>query len=254
MNIFRYVKFNSIKIPKILIKNIILYQDIDIYKNNYVVLPDHKLIYLVTPKSGCTSILSNLGLSYNIKTYTEEGREIHSHPDFITELRIIRKKYNKFFKFTFVRNPISRIVSCYKDKILGHENYENYYFDNYHYKIKSDISFEEFIKVISNIPDFLADRHFKSQYFSIVKNNKYKIDYIGKIENIDYDWQKLAIKYNLNSKMPHKNKSDSNNNYFDFYNIKTAELIYRRYKNDFKYFGYLDDYLKLITYLKTKEK
>lgn len=155
----------------------------------------------------------------------------------------------KGFKFTFVRNPFARIVSCYRNKIEDNPVHGLRY-----YKIigfENDYGFESFVRNIVRIPDEWAERHFASQYFQAYDKGKLLVDYVGHFETLYDDYEKIKNRYGL-GELEHRNASSSYD-YRDYYTVELAELVYQRYKIDFTTFDYEDEYDKLIKYIKSKE-
>jgi hypothetical protein len=167
----------------------------------------------------------------------------------------LNPEHNYFFKFAFVRNPFDRLVSCYESKYHNDKIKRPngpFIFDKYLFgALKNDKGFENFAKRICLIPDMFADRHFQSQYFQIYKNKKNTLDYVGKFENIAEDFDFIKNKFKLND-LPHYNKS-GNKNWMDYYDLKLARKIYKRYKKDFIHFGYSGEYEKLNVFLNQKK-
>ena len=154
------------------------------------------------------------------------------------------------FKFTFVRNPLARIVSCYRNKIEGNPIHGLRY-----YKIigfEKDNGFERFVREIATIPDEWAERHFASQYFQAYDNGQLLVDYVGRFETLYDDYERIKNRFGL-SELEHRNASPSYD-YRDYYTKELAELVYQRYMIDFTTFKYDDEYDKLLQYLKKKEK
>ena len=67
-----------------------------------------------------------------------------------------------------MRNPISRFYSCFKD-VASAKNTMYEHPSNLDWLMKSkfykNMSFDEFTKNVIAIPDYLSDRHFRSQQF-----------------------------------------------------------------------------------------
>lgn len=220
-------------------------------KTEYLIFNDRKLVYLVTSKVACTSIKTVLGEAYSITT---QG-DIHSPGLWANKMvRSLGPRYKTYFKFSFVRNPFDRIVSCYRNRVLPkrgkHDVYYGSYFEiyyefNYIAKIRGDMSFDEFVKSIVKVPHHLADRHFKSQYSVLYSNKQCKVDFVGKYETLDEDWGYLANKFNFNTQLPRLNKSNQGKMYWEYYNPELIELVFNYYKDDILTFGYESVYSEL---------
>lgn len=153
------------------------------------------------------------------------------------------------FKFTFVRNPFARTVSCYRNKIEGKNPPRLRY-----YKViglEKDYGFGEYVRAIATIPDEWAERHFATQYFQIYDHGKCLVDYIGRFENLHEEYEKIRQKYGLEP-LEHKNAS-SVYDYRDYYTEELAELVYNRYRIDFETFDYEEEYPKLLEYLQRQK-
>ncbi len=148
------------------------------------------------------------------------------------------KRYKDHFKFTFVRNPYDRLVSCYEDKIMSDRKKEDLLIKNELYK---KMPFKEFVKAIYSISDIRADQHIKSQYFFVAdRKGNLLVDFIGKFENLQDDYKKICKKLGIKKpkKLPTKNKSKRKKDYREYYDKETKRLVYERYKKDFEMFGY----------------
>ncbi|WP_013325563.1 sulfotransferase family protein [Gloeothece verrucosa] len=205
------------------------------------VFTDRKLIYLVVQKVACTSIKTTIARSYGIKVQQEED----IHLDQFLQSKLGRPKKNEYPEYTifsFVRNPYDRLVSCYRDKVLDvKQRYSVPYFDTklgyYPYYIPHDISFAEFVQIIVKIPDYLADNHFKSQYAILSSYGKLLPDFIGRMETLQQDWEKLAKTYNFDVNLAHLN-STQKTSFSKYYTQELVDLVYQRYQKDFEHLGY----------------
>lgn len=155
------------------------------------------------------------------------------------------QKFDNYFKFTFVRNPYSRLVTSYKDMILfkqslTHINGMSRNLWKFGDKFWPNMGFKDFANSVSQIPDKKADGHFRSQYCFITdKHNRLVPDFIGKIENLEEDYKEICKKIGIKNplKFPHANKS-INKSYKSYYDEETKKIIQKRYFKDFKMFKY----------------
>ena len=69
----------------------------------------NKYVWFQIPKSASCSIRTCLEKYTNVDENTQEEW---------SRIKYFPNKYKSYFKFTFVRNPYSRLVSCWKDKVV----------------------------------------------------------------------------------------------------------------------------------------
>ncbi len=177
-----------------------------------------KWAYIHIPKTGGTSltnILNKIG-----------GTETIAVHDSIRALDNV----SKFFIFTIVRNPYTRMVSAYLHRLRKNE-------------FKYD--FQTFLKTYNeNHLDILP----QSYYINAGKTEDKQVSYIARYENYEDEIKKLLNKLNHNSKIPHLNKNpiyDKHPNLKQekYYNTFYTEdwmknIIKERYESDFKIFNY----------------
>lgn len=91
-----------------------------------VFLPERKVIYFINPKVGSSTIIRSL-LAFDGPNRSDEDfyrkemqRQISSERDPRLFLRMLRDQ--SCYRFTFVRHPVGRILSCYRDKIVRESN------------------------------------------------------------------------------------------------------------------------------------
>ena len=152
----------------------------------------------------------------------------------------IRKKWPEMPIFSFVRNPLSRLYSCYTDKVVDAAR-EGRRLPFETWGVTPKTTFDEFVQIVSNTPDEKSERHFRSQSWFISVNKKLIIDDLGKIENFQGDWERLSERYGL-PPVPHKNRSSANKeDYRDFYNKETYQLACERFRDDIELLGYQNE-------------
>ncbi len=166
--------------------------------------------------------------------------------------KIIKKNpdYESYFKFTIIRDPWSRTVSCYNKKILNANNYKKLYILSKYNKLNPKFTFNQFIKWLNthNGSDYKADKHWISPHKLLIDDHgKINMDYIGRIESINKDLKIVFKKLNLNFDESWLQILKSSNsmrekplhmNYKDYYNEETKKLIGFRYKEYIEWSGY----------------
>jgi hypothetical protein len=110
--------------------------------------------------------------------------------------------YDDYYKFAFVRNPVDRFKSIFKEKVLK-QNYFN--FTNEQYQKRQNL--KQFIDWVETIDIEYCDEHLMLQRNMIDLNN---IDFIGHFEDFTSDFLTVAKEIDLpinESDLIHRNKS-----------------------------------------------
>ena len=176
-----------------------------------MIIDKHKTIFIHIPKNAGTSIETLFANdSFRIQP--------NKHADIYEIKRKFKNSYNSHKKFTIIRNPYDKMVSWYfyLKKNLG----ENY----------NIIDFKEWIKDPSkfwHINDPIS--YLKPQYKWIDDTVK-----IIKFENINKEINKF---FKEDIKLPITNKSN-HKHYSNYYDKKSSNIIYDRYKIDFEKYNY----------------
>lgn len=219
----------------------------------YMILSQKKLIYLEIPKVANCSIKASMLQKKFKDDYSVQAESLKY------TVHNLGEKYDDFYKFTFVRNPLDRVVSCYeskyhKDKQMFGKYRKDLEFDGYLFGyIRKDQGFTNFLCRIALIPDAYKDHHFKPQYNIVYdRNGRKNVDYVGKYEKLNQEYQQISEKFNLNQ-LDVYNKTDRKS-YMEYYNLFTTYLVYFIYRKDIKYFGYEKEYRELLEYVRRKKK
>lgn len=167
-----------------------------------------------------------------------------------------------FFVFSFVRNPWDRLVSTFFYIMGGGRAPIDQQRRERHLK-KYRGSFEKFVLDIANWIDIKEDEsiyrdghipHFRPQYEYIYdENGNCLVDFIGRVENLDSDFNELCNKLSVDgAKLAKKNKS-FHRKYWKYYNSETRAVVAEYYARDIECFSYRfrerrtdHDWLKLL--------
>lgn len=211
-----------------------------------------QLVYIRILKSASTSMLKELlpTIDKNLEGHSLSDEHVDALAFRYVKKELISEE-QRFPKLALIRNPFHRIVSVYLDLFdpkSDHFSYESYWFGI----LKSKMSFQEFVDVISKIPDFLKGPHFSPQQYILSNITPLKnISYF----RIDKDQEALSnflIKHGIN--LPHQNKRSESYNYMSFYNTDLANKVYALYEQDVISFDYKPEYNQLLNFVSTQEK
>ena len=132
--------------------------------------------------------------------------------------------WNSYYKFSFERNPYSRLVSLYK-------------WDN---NIKNQMTFNQFIFKINEIA--ATTRYNKAiltwdGYYA--ECNNLILDYVGKFEDIDNSMKKIHSDIGIpyDGWLPHTKKARPEK-YQEWYTSETQKIVEKIYTNQLKTFEY----------------
>lgn len=187
----------------------------------------HKFIFVHIPKTGGTSIQYLFTKNNNV-TKKENKKHFTSndyHRENISE-------WNSYFKFSFVRNPFDFLVSYYifRMKMINGELGRTERFMSKKYK---NSNFKSWIR-----NNFFNDPRVMTHFDFLSVNEKIELDYIGKFENFQEDFNIICDKIGIpQQQLPHINKS-KHKHYTEHYDDETRQLVAEKYAKDIKYFGY----------------
>ena len=174
---------------------------------------EYKYLFLHIEKCGGNTVRSALDLPC---------KPTGGHIPLERKFQYFKHDPKDYFKFTFVRNPWDRMVSTYV-------------YDNN----TSQSSFKEYITTLLNCPVSKFWKRYSSCYdYIFCKNTKITIDFIGKIENYQHDFNTVCDKIGISRRqLPHKNKTN-HKHYTEYYDDETRAIVADKYAKDIEYFGY----------------
>lgn len=146
----------------------------------------------------------------------------------------------RYFSCSFVRNPWDRVVSAFFYLNQGGENIIDQ-FNNWWYLSGYKGDFASFVKEEfgKEKPVIFKEIHFKPQYKYICnRQNRLAIDFLGKYENLERDFQRLSEKLDLSiNNLPHLHQS-RHKDYQKYYSNRTRKMVAQAYKKDIELFDY----------------
>lgn len=184
-------------------------------------------VFIHIPKAAGTSVLHALTGSTN-----------HVQRDHCTAFNFKsadKKRFEKSFKFAFVRDPIDRLQSVHRYLLSGGNGINNKRLSSL---VTADFAhFDDFVLNYLDPMRLHTEVLFKPQ-FSFLCNEYYElmVDFVGRYERIDQDFEVVRSKLNLKASLPRSNisKATSSSELSDNVRHRIAEL----YSKDFELFDY----------------
>ena len=139
---------------------------------------------------------------------------------------------SSLYKFCFVRNPYDRLFSAYTFlKEGGINNLDSEFSNSY---LQEFSNFDEFVLKGLEKEEIMNWVHFKPQYtFVCDENDNIVMDFVGKMENLNADFDAVCKHLNIESELQKLNMSGTKKNDFSE-EVKT--MIKLRYQKDFNLF------------------
>ena len=223
------------------------------------VLPKHKLLYIGVPKAASTRIKKTLARVVGQFSRSLKGsrRSQYRGPYGLRNMTI-----GSFFRlatssdtlrFSFVRNPYARVVSCWAHKFADRPLVRGDSFIDAYLAIRQEIdanlpagadrtlSFAEFVVFAAATAKARHDIHLQAQD-DILSMPGIELGLIGKVETFDADFVRVldhlaasdAIRRDAAIVINESHHAD----WPTYYTLELADRIYRAYECDFDRFGY----------------
>ncbi len=190
---------------------------------------EHECIFVHIPKSAGLSVTNSLfGSITGSHIKLVEYQTLFSHSEF-----------ERFFKFTFVRNPWDRAVSAFfylkkggmneQDRRWGLKNLAPYK------------DFDTFARRWINEKSVLLHSHFKPQYQYVCLPGKREpaVDFIGYFENLEADYNVVREKLGTGEALQSRNVTrERHRDYRQYYSEETKRIVAEAYRKDIELFGY----------------
>ena len=213
-----------------------------------VALDACQAVYVEVPKVACSSIRTALARLLNVDLDAVGGNPHEATFPEPPDPVVGPTAYPGMFSFAFVRNPWDRLVSCYRDKILGQApDFTHFHparrvafclarFDIF----EAGMPFDRFVEAVSDIPDADADGHFRSQY-TFVSNGSGDIvlEFVGRFESLQTDFLSVCERLGIAPlHLPRVQVTKPRAPYAEYYTPRLRDLVADRFRSDLELFGY----------------
>lgn len=217
----------------------------------------YRYVYVDNPKTGCSSLKSALveletrGIRPDMDCY--DWTVVHNRDRSpllqltgLGSLRPLSDLVEQGYRFfSFVRNPYTRLLSGYRDKIRKP-----------HYRqellrlmgkppdqLEYPISFAEFVQIITAQSDYNMNPHWRPQttqilhelidYSFLGRFEQYNTDFVRLFQHLGIEEDNMPALRNLNW-----NQDGSAVDLSEYYTPAVKEQVYQRYRKDFDALGY----------------
>ena len=208
---------------------------------------DKRCIFIHIPKTAGTSI-EKLIQGENYTKGWSSHKKLYEYQD--------EDNFEKYFKFAFVRNPYSRILSVFnyyknggndRGLILRPKKIYNYILKKITTNNILDIDiarkipndFDEFCELfIKEKMDFYGRNTLDTQLSFIQINEEIAVDFIGRLESINKDIEVIKTKFNIKLNLEHKRRTKKTGHYSNYYNDFTKKIISNAFAEEIDFFEY----------------
>ncbi|MCC5811240.1 MAG: sulfotransferase family protein [Ectothiorhodospiraceae bacterium] len=213
--------------------------------------PAHRFLYVRIPKAANSTV----SLTLARLLFPDEARQLENDPEGKAARKLFSnpspKRYfgaraleKSFFVFSFFRNPYTRVLSAYLDKLRSDENSASYdwvaraagFDDN------QEMTFERFIGYLESGRNRYSNIHWAPQT-AICPVPVERLHLIGRVETLQQDLTTL-----IESIMPQPqsveilarqhNRQGANEKIQAYYTPELMERVQRLYEADFRLLGY----------------
>jgi hypothetical protein len=203
-------------------------------------MEDRKLLFSTVPK------VANNSIKAAVK-HTLTGQPIPEEPRYVVAYNTSTPYYDGDKKglqtllgqgwtcIGFVRNPWSRLVSCWFDKFLRGPTQSGIKMVS-RYGWPENMPFEDFVRRVTDIPHYAADAHFAPCHL-------FHSDWqVIRYEQLNVEWQKLMDRFSL-FPLPHYRKR-TQVDYRTMFDDSLLCSVAKYYETDCDRFGYDFDGVK----------
>ena len=181
----------------------------------------HKFMFFHIRKTAGTSIAVAIG-----KVSKDPFKDRHLRPSRAKQW--MPRKFPRYFKFSFIRNPWDRIVSCYEYDAQNTREFMN---GGHHYRM--------------SFPDYLHLRLCKTggwwtecQRDFLAVQGHLLVDFVGRFENLQQDYNKICDRVGLKAQKLPERRMTKRKPYREYFNNETKKLVGDIFAVDLETFGY----------------
>lgn len=229
---------------------------------NMIYVKDKNFVFTFIPKAACTNwkcILRSLAGYQDYLNVSLAHDRVKSGLTYLNTVNDADAILNdhKVAKYCFVRDPYSRVLSAYLNKIEPYvtgerdKNQGNVFFYEVYESIKSyveeddeliKVDFYSFLKWLSYSNSYFVNNEHWFPQNRILHLDKIKYDFIGRMESIEQDSGVLLGLMQSHVEFPKKtiagHSTNAGDKFSKYYCTKSIALVNKIYKDDFNLLNY----------------
>uniref|UniRef100_A0A7S1YD35 Carbohydrate sulfotransferase n=1 Tax=Sexangularia sp. CB-2014 TaxID=1486929 RepID=A0A7S1YD35_9EUKA len=220
------------------------------------IIVDHsaRLLFCFVPKNACTQFKQilykdALGLAELPPALARNADQIHYVDDLplLSSLSLAerRRVLSSYHRAMFVRNPYSRLLSCYRDKVVSYTKKTGTVMQFVREFGLSNMTFDEFVEAVTVGSDparTMWEEHLTPQAM-LCDIDTFRPTFVGRFEHLAEDANKLFALVNITARMTsgaawHATNATSQDMLDAYADPATRALVQQHYARDFKEFRY----------------
>lgn len=189
----------------------------------------HRALFIHVPKSAGRSVVRGL---FDVKSVEHAPASWYQQLD--------AERFDQYFKFTFVRNPWDRAVSAYTYLRNGGSpaSVEDSQWAGF---VGGFSSFDAFICEWLSAENAMRNALFTPQVVFLRDIfGRIDMDFVGRFENLQADFDRVAGQLGIDARLPHLNRSRSED-FRSFYTPASRDRVADVYAEDIEAFAYVFD-------------
>jgi chondroitin 4-sulfotransferase 11 len=150
-----------------------------------------------------------------------------------------RRRFNRYFKFAFVRNPWDRLVSRYYYLRAQNSNNPGARINERDYYPPGTLSFSDWLLGTGPKRNCIHPLDLRQQLEWLTDTDgTMLIDYVGRYETLSTDYDKICGHIGIDTKLPHLNTQSPDSDYRKHYTSETVEFVSKQFREDIQQWNY----------------
>ncbi|MEO0731975.1 MAG: sulfotransferase family protein [Bacteroidota bacterium] len=225
------------------------------FRNNLLISPRYGYAFLNNPKVACTTIRKLLIDAERgaVRPFADRAPSLH-YKEFLPFFNAWQIEglaswlaASDHFTFCFVRNPFTRLLSGYLDKIVRGESQRMNILKALGREDEptAAISFSTFVRTVCAMPVMEQDPHWRVQYYHTCQAG-IAFDFVGRFENLEADLRIVARRLGIEAFITEETFGQGSRQHAtgagaqlrEYYTSELVDCVREAFAPDFAAFGY----------------